>query len=36
MVGSVCGDNTMLIIVDKEENVPYITAEFDKVLNSNE
>lgn len=36
MVGSVCGDNTMLVIVDKEENVPYITAEFDKVLNSNE
>ena len=36
MVGSVCGDNTMLIIVDHEENVPYITAEFDKVLNSND
>ena len=36
MVGSVCGDNTMLVIVDKEENVPYITAEFDKILNSND
>lgn len=36
IVGSVCGDNTMLIVVDKEENVPYITTEFDKVLNSNE
>lgn len=36
MVGSVCGDNTMLVIVDDEKNVPYITAEFDKVLNSND
>ena len=36
MVGSVCGDNTMLVIVDKEENVPYITAEFDRILNSND
>ncbi len=36
VVGSVCGDNTMLIVVDNEENVPYITAEFDKVLNSSE
>ena len=36
MVGSVCGDNTMLVIVDHEDNVPYITAQFDKVLNSNE
>lgn len=36
VVGSVCGDNTMLIVVDSEENVPYITAEFDRVLKSNE
>ena len=34
VVGSICGDNTMLIVVDHEDNVPYITAEFDKVLNS--
>lgn len=33
VVGSVCGDNTMLVVVDNEENVPYITAQFDKVLN---
>ena len=36
VVGSVCGDNTMLVVVDSEENVPYITSEFDKVLNSND
>jgi len=34
MVGSVCGDNTMLIVVDDEENVPYITTELDRVLHS--
>ena len=34
VVGSVCGDNTMLIVVDHEDNVPYITEAFDKVLNS--
>ena len=34
VVGSICGDNTMLIVVDHEDNVPYITAEFDKVLDS--
>ena len=34
VVGSICGDNTMLVVVDHEDNVPYITAEFDKVLNS--
>lgn len=34
VVGSICGDNTMLIVVDHEDNVPYITSEFDKVLNS--
>ena len=36
MVGSVCGDNTMLIVVDKEENVPYITGEMDRILDSND
>ena len=34
VVGSVCGDNTMLIVVDHEDNVPYITAEFDRILRS--
>ena len=34
VVGSVCGDNTMLVVVDSAENVPYITSQFDKVLNS--
>jgi len=34
MVGSVCGDNTMLIVVDDDENVPYITNELDRILNS--
>lgn len=33
IVGSVCGDNTMLVVVDDDENVPYITAEFDKFMN---
>ena len=34
IVGSIAGDNTLLVIVDTEENVPYITGEFDKILNS--
>ena len=32
IVGSVAGDNTLLVIVDNEKNVPYITSEFDKIL----
>lgn len=36
MVGSVSGDNTLLIVVDSDENVPDITSKLDKVLNSNE
>lgn len=36
IVGSISGDNTLLIVVDKEENVPYITAELDRILNSND
>jgi len=36
IVGSVAGDNTLLVIVDHEDNVPYVTNEFDKVLNSPE
>ena len=34
VVGSICGDNTMLVVVDREENAPLVTAEFDKILNS--
>ena len=36
MVGSVSGDNTLLIIVDDDANVPTITTELDRILNSNE
>ena len=36
IVGSVAGDNTLLVIVDATENVPYITSEFDKILSSRE
>ena len=34
IVGSIAGDNTLLVIVDHEDNIPYITGEFDKILNS--
>ena len=36
LVGSVSGDNTLLIVVDSNENVPYITSELDRVLESKE
>lgn len=36
IVGSISGDNTLLVIVDQEENVPYITEQFDRILNSND
>lgn len=36
VVGTVCGDNTMLIVVDNEDNVPTILKEFDKLMNKNE
>jgi len=32
VIGSVAGDNTMLIIVDKEENVPEILALFNNMI----
>lgn len=32
IVGSISGDNNLLIIVDHEENVPYVIAEMDKIL----
>ena len=34
VVGTVCGDNTMLIVVDKEDNVPPILETFDKLINN--
>lgn len=34
VVGTVCGDNTMLIVVDKEENVHPILDRFDKLINN--
>lgn len=33
IIGSIAGDNTLLVIVDKEENVPDILDEFEKILN---
>lgn len=34
VVGSISGDNTLLVVVDDDSNVPEITAEFDRVMNS--
>ncbi len=36
IVGSISGDNTLLVIVDHEDNVPYITGQFDKIINNGE
>lgn len=36
MVGSVGGDNTLLIVVDDEENVSSVASELDRILNSKE
>ena len=36
IVGSVAGDNTLLVIADDASNVPYITSEFDNILSSQE
>ncbi len=33
IVGTISGDNTMLVVVDKEENVKSITSAFDKMIN---
>lgn len=32
IVGSISGDNNLLIVVDQEKNVPAIIAEFDKIF----
>ena len=34
IVGTVAGDNTMLVVVDEEENVPEIMELFDRMLRS--
>ena len=34
VVGSISGDNTRLVIVDHEDNVPGVTTEFDNLMNS--
>ena len=34
IVGSIAGDNTLLVIVDNEKNVPAIIEAFDKVINA--
>lgn len=36
IVGSVAGDNTLLVIVDSSENVSYVTGELDKIIKSKE
>lgn len=36
IVGSVSGDNTLLVVVDHEDNVPSVTAEFEKIVRSGE
>lgn len=36
IVGSVCGDNTMLIVVDHEDNVPEILSTLDKIISKSE
>lgn len=36
VVGTVCGDNTMLIVVDNEKNVDLIIQKFDKLMSNQE
>lgn len=36
IVGTISGDNNLLVIVDNEKNVPGIIAAFDKILYSND
>lgn len=36
MVGSISGDNTLLIIIDREENVPEVLTQLDKIMESHE
>jgi transcriptional regulator of arginine metabolism len=34
IVGSISGDNTLLVIVDNEENVPAVISRFDSIMNN--
>ncbi|MBR0400190.1 MAG: arginine repressor [Mogibacterium sp.] len=34
IVGSISGDNTLLVIVDSEENVPAVISKFDDIMNN--
>lgn len=34
IVGSISGDNTLLVIVDSEENVPAVISRFDDIMNN--
>jgi transcriptional regulator of arginine metabolism len=34
IVGSISGDNTLLVIVDREENVPAVISKFDSIMNN--
>ena len=36
IVGSISGDNTLLVIVDHEDNVKSVTDAFDKIMNDSE
>lgn len=36
VVGSISGDNTLLVVVDREDNVPNVTTVFDKVMSTRE
>ena len=34
IIGSIAGDNTLFLLVDKEENVPYVINRFKEMLNT--
>lgn len=34
LVGSISGDNTLLLIIDHEDNIPYVLSELDKIMES--
>ena len=36
VVGTISGDNTLLVIVDHEKNTPSVIAEFDRITEQNE
>ncbi len=36
IVGSISGDNTLLLIIDHEDNVPFIIEELDKIMDNGE